>query len=201
MISLDKNFLFIHIPKTGGNSIQNVLSKYSKDEKVVLSAWGQDGINRFGLKSFMSSNISKHSSINEYKENVKPEIYNSLFKFAVVRNPWDRAISFYFSPHRQKENWNKDLFKGALSKLKPIRHYIVSSSKSILDEEVDLIIRYENLQEDFKKVCGVLNIQDEELPHVNKSKRRDYKDYYDAELIKLVENKFEEEIDLFRYKF
>ena len=48
MISFQKSFLFIHIPKTAGNSIQSVLRDYSEDQ-LVASRKEQDGIERFGL--------------------------------------------------------------------------------------------------------------------------------------------------------
>jgi len=50
MISLKYGFIFIHIPKTAGNSIQNVLKLYSED-KIVCTAPYQDGVERFELRS------------------------------------------------------------------------------------------------------------------------------------------------------
>ena len=50
MISLQKRFLFVHIPKTAGNSIQSVLRNYSEDQLVALGK-EQDGIVRFGLRN------------------------------------------------------------------------------------------------------------------------------------------------------
>ena len=50
MISLQKRFLFVHIPKTAGNSIQSVLRDYSEDQLVALRK-EQDGIERFGLRN------------------------------------------------------------------------------------------------------------------------------------------------------
>jgi hypothetical protein len=46
MISFQKRFLFVHIPKTAGNSIQSVLRDYSEDELVALLS-EQDGVERF----------------------------------------------------------------------------------------------------------------------------------------------------------
>ena len=56
MISLQKRFLFVHIPKTAGNSIQSVLRNYSEDQLVALGK-EQDGIVRFGLRNPAQSKV------------------------------------------------------------------------------------------------------------------------------------------------
>ena len=65
MISFQKRFLFVHIPKTAGNSIQSVLRDYSEDELVALRG-EQDGIERFGLRN-PKYKIKKHSTLAEYR--------------------------------------------------------------------------------------------------------------------------------------
>ena len=50
MLSIKKKFLFIHIPKKAGNSIQNVLKHYSEDEIVSLNHL-QDGVERFEVRN------------------------------------------------------------------------------------------------------------------------------------------------------
>ena len=65
MISFQKRFLFVHIPKTAGNSIQSVLRDYSEDELVALRD-EQDGIERFGLRN-PKYKIKKHSTLAEYR--------------------------------------------------------------------------------------------------------------------------------------
>ena len=62
MISTQKKFLFIHVPKTGGNSIQNILHEYSEDE-IVASAKHQDGVERFEVRN-SKYNIRKHSTLS-----------------------------------------------------------------------------------------------------------------------------------------
>lgn len=107
MISSQKKFIFVHIPKTAGNAIQNVLIKYSEDQ-VVCTAPHQDGIERFNLTN--QYGLCKHSSLREYHAALGEHEFSRRFKFACVRNPWDRAISFYFSPHRNINTWNREDF-------------------------------------------------------------------------------------------
>src|SRR5690606_13135991 len=99
VLSDQKKFLFIHLPKTGGNSIQTLLKAYSEDKIVCLNAL-QDGVERFEIRNEYPS-LHKHSSLSDYKRELPETTFLNLFKFSTIRNPWDRAISHYFSPHRQ----------------------------------------------------------------------------------------------------
>src|SRR6059058_1959617 len=99
MISFQKRFLFVHIPKTAGNSIQSILRNYSEDQIVALRS-EQDGIERFGLRN-PNYKIRKHSTLAEYRMALGDEQFRSLYKFACVRNPWDRMVSYYFRPTQQ----------------------------------------------------------------------------------------------------
>src|SRR6266481_9206544 len=101
---------FVHIPKTAGNSIQSILRDYSEDEIVALRS-DQDGIERFGLRN-PNYKIKKHSTLAEYRGALGEERFRSLYKFACVRNPWDRMVSYYFTPtHSVGEGDPKELRK------------------------------------------------------------------------------------------
>src|SRR5260370_11347060 len=122
MISLQKRFLFVHIPKTAGNSIQSVLRNYSEDQLVALRK-EQDGIERFGLHN-PKYKIKKHSTLSEYHDAMEYEQFRDLYKFACVRNPWDRMVSYYFTPTQNPETWNRTKFRGRISKAVALADYL-----------------------------------------------------------------------------
>lgn len=210
MISLEHNFLFVHIPKTGGNSVQSILSKYSEDQIVAKTKF-QDGVERFAVQS-QYAGLSKHSTLRQYRKCIQNEsIFENLFKFTIVRNPWDRMISFYFSPHRNVEEWNREKFIELVAREKRLEDFISYKRKMPWESganfmrkafsTVDFVIRFESLQEDFSVVLDKLGISSEILPVRNSSKRSSVQEYYDEDLVKLVEKRFKNEIDYFGYSF
>ncbi len=200
MISLQKHFLFVHIPKTAGNSIQTALRDYSEDQLVALRK-EQDGIERFGLRN-PNYNIKKHSTLAEYRDALGNEQFRNLYKFTCVRNPWDRMVSYYFTPTQSPETWDRKKFRKMISKIISVADYLRLDE----DEEdpftnVDYIIRFENLAEDFRTVCGKVGISAATLPRYNRSNREHYSKYYDDELRELVRTQFAAEIERFGYTF
>ena len=200
MISLQKHFLFVHIPKTAGNSIQTALRDYSEDQLVALRK-EQDGIERFGLRN-PKYNIKKHSTLAEYRDSLGNEQFHSLYKFSCVRNPWDRMVSHYFTPTQSPETWDGKKFRKMISKIVSVADYLRLDQD---DEDpftnVDYIMRFENLAEDFRTVCGKVGISAATLPRYNRSNREHYSKYYDDELRELVRTQFAAEIERFGYTF
>jgi hypothetical protein len=215
MISLEKKFLFIHIPKTAGNSIQNILNIYSED-KIISEKKNQDGIDRFGIKND-KYDIEKHSTLTDYKKTLEKDVYDSLFKFSTIRNPWARMISYYFSPHRGNVKWNRNEFINLVNQAPTLGDYIKEyslydrmlsrvgfnsgHSSKRLDADVDFLIRFENLNADFKDLCKTLDIPFTPLPKTNVSIRKHFSKYYDRELVEIVQKKFREEIEFENYEF
>ena len=215
VISIQKNFLFIHVPKTAGNSIQHILKDYSEDS-IVTTARRQDGIERFGVRND-KYHTTKHSPLSQYRKVLEPELYDQLFKFATIRNPWERMISRYFSPHRRVKAWSREDFAQFIDAVPPLSHYVLIEpdcqkpaqktessailSRRRLNQDIDFLMRFEKLDEDFWQVCNRLDIRYTALPVRNKSTREHYSYYYDEELRERVRQKFLEEIEFGQYEF
>ena len=200
MISFQKRFLFVHIPKTAGNSIQSVLRDYSEDELVALRD-EQDGIERFGLRN-PKYKVKKHSTLAEYRAALGEMEFGNLYKFTCVRNPWDRMVSYYFTPTQNTSAWDRKKFRKAIVKVLPVADYLrLDKGKGDPFANVNYIMRFENLADDFRAVCAALDISPAPLPRYNRSAREHYSKYYDDELRELVGARFAAEIERFGYTF
>jgi len=200
MISFQKRFLFVHIPKTAGNSIQSALRDYSEDQLVALRK-EQDGIERFGLRN-PNYKIKKHSTLGEYRDALGSEQFRNLHKFTCVRNPWDRMVSYYFTPTQSPETWDRKRFREIISKAVSVADYLrLDPGEEDPFANVDYIMRFENLADDFRTVCETLGISPVTLPRYNRSSREHYSKYYDEELRGLVRMRFAAEIERFGYTF
>lgn len=207
MLSLKHNFLFVHVPKTGGNSIQKVLEPFSEDKLVALHSF-QDGKERFSIQN-PNYPYHKHSTLREYKKLLPNNLFATLTKFTVVRNPWERMVSLYFSPHAGREQFDPKTFKSIILEAKTLEDFVDTSSRwrkltgknPLKKTEIGHFIRFENLIEEFEDLCQQLEINPFKLEKINASKREHHKVYYDQKLYNLVKNKFKNEIDLFEYQF
>jgi hypothetical protein len=200
MISFQKRFLFVHIPKTAGNSIQTILRHYSEDEIVALRA-EQDGIERFGLRN-PNYKIKKHSTLAEYRAALGEARFRDLYKFTCVRNPWDRMVSYYFGTTTLVEAWDRKEFKQLILKAVSVTDYLrLDKGESDPFGNVDYVMRFENLADEFRTVSAKLGIPAAPLPQYNRSNRKHYSKYYDAELRELIGKRFAPDIDRFGYAF
>jgi len=191
IIKLDnKNFdvIFVHIQKSGGSSIINFFNAGKNHNKI-----------------FKDLEILK-------EENLK---INKFFKFTVIRNPWDRIVSF-FHYHKEKlknknfptrtweyiQNLNFSQFIRSQqfqswAKRNNITNYITLNNIPY----IDYYINFDNLQKDFELVKKITGIN-KNLLHINKSKHEKYEKYYKNKKNKeIISDLFEKEINFFNFKF
>lgn len=215
MIGLKHKFLFVHMPKTAGNAIQNILLKYSEDQMVV-SKLKHDGVERFGVTSEYGT--KKHTKLFDYKKVLSPEVYEGLFKFTIVRNPWDRVVSRYFFKKMKREfekgrsaaeieemPFDRKEFIRVIGTTPTLENFLLENPGRgkidfLKDTDIDFFIRFEHLQEDFDEVCARLDLPKESLPVRNQSKHKDFRSYYDDKTRKLVLERHRNEIEYFGYE-
>ena len=198
MVNYDYKFIFVHVPKTGGRSIEAALS-------TKEFGGHQDPNFPYGLHS-------PHHPIKNYFSRV--EDFASMFKFSFVRNPFSRILSEYFYVRRWegclcKENFNfkekyntfkKFIRSGAIDVCSWEYHNILQTEMADPDY-MDFIGRFENLQEDFNTICDKIGAPRKRLPHKNKTKHKHYTEYYDDETREVVGSLYKKDIEHFGYEF
>jgi len=179
-------FVFIHINKTGGSSV----------EKALNIPHG-------------------HETALEKIEEIGQKKWDEKLTFTIVRNPWDKVVSHYY--YRLKTNktnlrdnpiefteWVKRAYGTQDAPYYDVPKMFMPQVNWITDKNgkilVDEIIHFENLESEFNAVLEKLG-KNTNLPHVKKSDRGNYREYYDEDTIAIVRNWFEGDIEKFGYQF
>ncbi len=236
MISHSKQFIFVHISKTGGSSIEKVLSAYS----AFPVSFQSNGNSQLEDKHFAITRYSSPDLI--FKSLVKQRYFfrafvhhylglrtdtSSYFKFAFVRNPWDRLVSNYHyfcsidtSMPRSTLVYNTfdEWLLGTPSERKSpdgvgvwVDRFRTTDRAPIPQQigaitlqgeiAVDFVGRYERLQLDFDGVCERIGVPRVDLPHFNRSQRADFSVYYTKKTRQLVRELYRADIEHFGYSF
>lgn len=87
MICRDRNLIFIHIPKTGGTSIEDMLWPGPRGEDDLWQGAGPDGRNAYQTGGL------QHLTAKFIRDHVGEDVFNACYRFALVRDPVDRLIS------------------------------------------------------------------------------------------------------------
>jgi hypothetical protein len=111
-------------------------------------------------------------------------------------------VSYYFTPTQNPETWDRKKFRAIISKAVSVADYLrLDNGADDPFANVDYIMRFENLADDFRAVCTAICISPVTLPQYNRSSREHYGKYYDDELREFVRTRFAAEIERFGYTF
>ncbi|MEF8982623.1 sulfotransferase family 2 domain-containing protein [Thiohalorhabdus sp.] len=217
LISYSHRFLFVHIAKTGGTSVRAALRRYRWGRWYTPVLWlaaQADQMTRPRHK--LGLRFPRHGKAVAAKEMLPEPVFRELFKFTVVRNPWDLQVSSWHHIRREKPEVVAGIETfGAFLRYKfdPDRPYDymldVSAERQheyLVDLRgetiVDFVARYERLTADFAAICERIGIPEPALPHRRRAAdREDYRRYYTDELTELVADHYRRDLDLLGYTF
>lgn len=206
MISHLHRCIFVHIPKTGGTSIEDVIWP---GPRTTADLW-MGFVDRYRNK-YQSGGL-QHLLATQIRSEIGIEIFSSYYKFTMVRNPWDKAVS-QFSSMDQREDLRDfigmkkgDSFKryaGLITKKmhvqwEPQVNFLRDSNGELL---VDYVGRYETFSESVFHVLDTIGISARAIPHRKKGRRGPYQHYYDDESREMITAIYAADIEAFGYRF
>jgi hypothetical protein len=177
-------FIYIKTRKTAGTSLEIALSKFCDQNDVITPISKEDEITRQELgyrgpqnykvpikyyskidllrlkKKGTAKEFYKHSNANFIKKNVLPEVWDQYFKFTFERNPFDKALSFYFFEMKLENlNLELDYFLNSYAQIPRLSNWHMYT---INDHPVcDYIGKYEQLDEGLDFLQEKLKLPDE----------------------------------------
>ena len=186
-ISHRHKFIFIHIPKCGGSSIENSLSKFTKLDLMnnprPLSDEQIESRNLYVTGSL--HRLARHLSAREIKALMKDQKFQDYYKFSIVRNPYSRLVSYYNfirqlkSPDRKKLQvrlvLDSDNFKDFVVNALQVEeiNLFFNQHKYIFDEDennlMDFIGKFENLSSDFEQIIQTIRSKENFLFQIFRS--------------------------------
>jgi len=202
IVSKKYKFIFIHIPKTGGSSIAE--PKYRSGQGALIPYLGSDDyvqaghIRAIGLKNRLQNN------------------WDDYFKFAIVRNPWDRIVSLYYyflqDPEKQKSMLGKEIVK--LGSFKEFCHqmdnidldpHFDTQISYLIDFEgnflLDYVGHFEILEKEINLIAHKIGMPSVVLPHFRKSDHGSYQDQFDDKTAEIIAVRYKSDIEAFNYNF
>ncbi|NOX74884.1 MAG: sulfotransferase family protein [Alphaproteobacteria bacterium] len=199
IISRGRRYIFVHIPKTGGTSLALALEAKAMKDDILIGDTPKARQRKKRLKEVETEGrLWKHSRLVDVYGLVSQADMEDFFVFTLVRNPWDRMVSYYhwlreqsFEARAVKLAQTLD-FTAFLNHEDTIESVRNSSDQAYVSDRTgmdrcDLYIRFEHLDEDLARLEDHLEFRLPPLEITNQSRReRDYRGYYSDEDARLV---------------
>ena len=209
---METGFWFVDIPRTSSSAI-----RYELGQRFGAL----HGKTRIAEEEFATpQTVPDHRSALQMQELLGNDLWDRLLTFSVVRNPWDRSLSFY---HYRKarafvripEDWTLKIYLEHVARARqgdvhPLLNYppqYMTCSDFLTDEAgalmVDTIIRYETRHHDLALLGARIGVPElgQHLVNATKARQQPYSAYYDAATRALVGEIFAEDCERFGYRF
>jgi hypothetical protein len=212
MISLKHKFIFIDIPKTASTSLRTAL--YDETCKYIHSC----------LLNKTVTGFVQYDSMNRNGSVIDPDEIdlNDYFVFTVVRNPFDRLVSYYrwrISKYDKPGSGRKYSLNPDISFDEYVENIEIYDDQELVDHSrwhkpqidwisydegsvcTDYIGRFESLSESWNHIKTQINV-DGDLQHLMKNDNSVwYQDFYNSHTKQLVRERYKRDLDFFNYDF
>lgn len=199
-------FIFAAVPKTGTHSVRVALREHMAADDI-------EQVGLFVTKRFPFEDLAAlrhgHLGLKQVRPYLGEEIFTSYFKFAFVRNPFDRFVSYCAFMTRNRDVFQKSpqvVMEHLLFNEPPEQHILFQPQHTVLADEngrllTDMVGRVEEMQASYDAICERIGIPSRMLEQVNSSQRGDYRQYYNQALVDGVAARYGRDLELFGYSF
>ncbi len=207
IVSHRHRFIFTAVPKTGTHAVRQALREHLDGEDI-------EQVGLFVSKRFPWQDLAAvrhgHLALRQVRPYLGDEAFAGYFKFAFVRNPFDRFVSYCAFMMRGGDDFQqrpRDVMRHLLFDRPPEQHILFQPQASLLVDDdgrtllTDRVGRVEDMQGSYDAICAAIGIPSRPLDRVNDSQRGDYRQYYDQALIDGVAARYAQDLDLFGYSF
>jgi hypothetical protein len=179
LVSHRHKFIFIKTVKTAGTSVESDFERYCMPDGEWYEQHQRDSYESesgvIGFRGQITGENPKwyhHMPACQIRSLVGDEIWNSYFKFTIIRNPWDKAMSaFFYFGKDYKPKFKQDLFQrlchpSYTSEQRRFLNWMTHEKpprdrrKYLIGKEicVDEFIRFESLHDGIESICNKIGI-------------------------------------------
>ncbi len=204
-VSHKHKVIFIHIPKTAGTSVEFVFGMHDELQDIGIRPY----LNQKKNLNMLFGKELQHLKAKKIKKIIGPETFNEYYKFSIVRNPYDRLVSYFAWLHGKwanKEELDKKTFselfyrfnKGSILKKtrlpEPQYKFIYIDNHLVTDR----VIKFEEIDQSAEILLQHFGIN-EKLPVRMKSFHKNYPFYFDKNMTGIVRKYYKKDFELFEY--
>ena len=214
IISRGRRYIFVHIPKTGGTALSLALERRAMKDDILIGDTPKARARRRRLDGVQAAGrLWKHSTLADIEGLASPAEIADWFVVTLVRNPWDRAVSYYHWLREQRfdhpavvlakrHDFARFLADPGLQASLAAAHYgsYVTGRDGV--ERCRLFARIEHLQGDLAPFETHLGFRIGAVSRANASVRtRDYREYFNDSTAAIVARVAAADIARFGYRF
>ncbi len=205
IVSHRHRFIFFAVPRTGTHAVREALRQCLGDED-----WEQQSLTRQARLPIPALARAGHGhlTLRQLRAHLPADVCRDYFKFAFVRNPYDRFVSVCAMLNRRNPDYRgreTTFMKRAIGVRQFRARALVRPQWDMLADArgelgMDFIGRFEDLQRSFGEACRRIGIPEQNLARSNATDHREHTTYYDDELLGLVNDFYRPDFDSLAYE-